>query len=135
NDLLDASKLKDRQIQLNQRSVQLQTVVLGVIDIIRNMVKEKDVEVILNIPKDFPNVYVDKSRFIQIMFNLLHNAAKYTDDGSITIEAKKHRKMAVLSIADTGIGMSEEMQKVVFKPYEQANEHKTAIEGGIGLGL
>lgn len=72
---------------------------------------------------------------IQIVFNLLHNAVKYTNEGNITIQAFADSGRAYIVIADTGIGMDEDMLKRLFLPYEQASASETMIEGGFGLGL
>src|SRR5699024_9658249 len=84
---------------------------------------------------EFPDVYADQNRLIQILFNLLHNAVKYTNEGIITIDATYKGRLPTVTVADTGIGMSEQIQKSVFQPYEQEEMKSTAIEGGIGLGL
>src|SRR5690606_25054826 len=86
-------------------------------------------------PDDFPQVYADESRVIQIFFNLLHNAVKYTNEGHIIIRAFVKDGRAYFSISDTGIGIEGHLLKRLFSPYEQANSSQTMIEGGFGLGL
>lgn len=72
---------------------------------------------------------------IQIVFNLLHNALKYTDEGEVSIRASVKDGWAHILIADTGSGMDEETQKRVFEPYYQERSEKTMMDGGFGLGL
>lgn len=87
-----------------------------------------------NIPTDFPNIVVDENRLIQILFNLLHNAVKYTKEGYISIDAYVRKGKAHIVIKDTGIGMSEETIRHVFEPYQQASTGELD-GGGIGIGL
>ena len=135
NDLLDISRLQDKQIQLRRRPINLHAVASGVLDMIRFMTENKKLEIELKITEAFPDVYADQNRLIQILFNLLHNAVKYTNEGKITIDATYKGMFATVTISDTGIGMSDQIQKSIFQPYEQEETHTTAIEGGIGLGL
>ncbi|GIN56937.1 hypothetical protein J8TS2_12560 [Lederbergia ruris] len=135
NDLLDITKLQEKYIQLNRGKLDLRTIVFGVHDMLRYMEKEKSVQFSVSIPSSFPMVYADENRLIQIVYNLLHNALKYTYDGSITISAEQENGMAKVFIKDTGIGMDENMLKKVFLPYEQEDASITSIGSGIGLGL
>lgn len=135
NDLLDISKLEDKQIQLERKPVNLHSVASGVLDMISFMTEKKSLKLTLNVPATFPAVYADQNRLIQILFNLLHNAVKYTDEGSITVDATHKKKVATITVNDTGIGMSDQALESIFKPYEQDVGGARHIEGGIGLGL
>ncbi|MEI3611269.1 hybrid sensor histidine kinase/response regulator [Pseudogracilibacillus sp. SO30301A] len=135
NDLLDISRLQDKQIKLKRRPVNLHTVTSGVLDMIRFMTENKRLDIELKITDTFPDIYADQNRLIQILFNLLHNAVKYTNEGKITIDATYKGLFATVTISDTGIGISEQIQASIFQPYEQEKKNTTAIEGGIGLGL
>lgn len=95
----------------------------------------KSIQITNQIPEDFPLVHADENRIIQILFNLLHNAVKYTNDGVILISAYVNDGRAYVVVTDTGIGMDEDMLKCLFHPYEQANTTETMVEGGFGLGL
>src|SRR5699024_4593994 len=102
---------------------------------IRFMTEKKSLKLTLNVPATFPAVYADQNKLIQILFNLLHNAVKYTDEGSITVDATHKKKVATITVNDTGIGMSDQALESIFKPYEQDVGGARHIEGGIGLGL
>ncbi|MFB9752121.1 ATP-binding protein [Paenibacillus hodogayensis] len=134
NDLLDLNRLQDSGIRLHVGGVHLQAVASGVLDMLRFMTEGKPIKLVSRIPESFPPVLADENRLVQIMFNLLHNAVKFTNEGSITIDAAVQRNIAVIRVADTGIGMDEETQRRVFQPYEQA-EAGLAASGGGGLGL
>ena len=135
NDLLDVKRLDDQRIQLKKEPLNLQTVISGVIDMLQFMTGGKDIKFHLNISKDFPNVNADENRLIQILFNLIHNAIKYTNDGTITIEATYKSGIATISVIDTGIGIDEKSMEKIFEPYAQQHDDIDATNDGIGLGL
>lgn len=135
NDLLDLSLLQDKKLRLRLETVHIQATVAGVIDMLSFMVENKPIRIINRIPHDLPPILADENRFVQILFNLLHNAMKYTDEGTITFSAKLKNGRAVVSIEDTGIGMDERTLQHIFQPYEQAHTNLSASSGGIGLGL
>jgi len=135
NDLLDVTRLKEKTVQLNIKKTKVQSVVAGVIDMTRLMAAGKPVQLRTEIPDTFPAVMADENRFIQILFNLIHNAIKFTDEGTITIHATKDKEMAYLHIEDTGIGIGKEDLEQIFAPYEQAEVNAKRASGGFGLGL
>lgn len=134
NDLLDITRLQEEHIRLHMDRVNLRAVTSGVIDMIRYMSEGKPVQFHMDIPTAFPYVQADENRLTQILFNLLHNAVKFTNEGSVTISATYNNGMATIQVADTGIGMEEGIQKKIFQAYEQVNSTLTSM-GGIGLGL
>ncbi|MFD0697549.1 ATP-binding protein [Paenibacillus sp. GCM10027628] len=136
NDLLDLTRLKEGVIRLQVQSVQVQAVASGVFDMLRFMTEGKPVRLVSEIPNEFPSVMADENRLVQIVFNLVHNAVKFTNEGTITIRAAVKGGKAYISVADTGVGMDAETLQRVFKPYEQGDTGMTAAPGGgIGLGL
>ncbi|QQK81772.1 response regulator [Salicibibacter cibi] len=135
NDLLDVTRLKEHRITLDRTNVDLRIVARVVLDMIRFMVSGKDIRFKLDIPVDFPKVHADENRLIQILFNLLHNAVKYTNNGTITLSADHKNKMAAIYVKDTGVGMNKETLNRVFQPYRQEDSGITSIGGGTGLGL
>ncbi|RKD25901.1 hypothetical protein BEP19_02945 [Ammoniphilus oxalaticus] len=135
NDLLDISRLDEKQIKLRKQNIYLPAVTTGVIDMIRFMNLEKNIALTVAIPKSFPKVNADEHRLIQILFNLLHNAIKYTKEGSITVQATHDRRLATISVIDTGRGINEHTIQHLFERYKQAENATSPNEGGIGLGL
>ncbi|WP_155591062.1 ATP-binding protein [Lysinibacillus cavernae] len=135
NDLLDVMNLKDNTQKLQLSTVSIHTIVTAVFDMLRFMIEGKPVEFVHHIPADFKKVLADENRVIQIVFNLVHNAVKFTNEGSITISGNTYNRMAKIVIADTGIGVDEETMQRLFEPYEQGTVSKTMVEGGFGLGL
>jgi len=135
NDLLDLTRLKENRIQLHRAALPIQTIASGVIDMIRFMAKGKPVRFINQIPDTFPQVTADENRLIQILYNLLHNAVKFTDEGSIAISADVKGGFAYIHISDTGIGIDDDTRLRIFQPYEQGPIEGTGSSSGIGLGL
>jgi len=135
NDLIDVMSLQEGNPRLQKKAISIQPIVTGVLDMLQFNAEVKSVHIANQIPEDFPPVYADENRVVQIVFNLLHNAVKYTNDGIISIQAYAKGERAYMVIADTGIGMDADMLKRLFRPYEQASVRETMIEGGFGLGL
>ncbi|MFD1206180.1 ATP-binding protein [Sporosarcina contaminans] len=132
NDLLDLSRLDEGRVQLNKKPVNIQSISSGVVDMIRFMKNTDKLKITIDIPTTFPPVQADEGRIVQILFNLLHNAVKFTDEGSITIHATHNQKEATIFISDTGIGMSPYDMERIFNRYTHS---ETTGHEGIGLGL
>ena len=135
NDLLDLKRLKEKTLRLQKKPIAIHSVATGVSDMFRFMLQGKPVELLVAIPKDLPAVMADENRLIQIFSNLLHNAIKFTDTGSITISAIEEGEKIHISITDTGIGIETAMRDNIFAPYEQVDSSMTSRGGGLGLGL
>src|SRR5690625_2943000 len=134
-DLLDITRLKEHRIRLEREHLDIQAISEGVVDMLQVLIENKNIQMEVRIPSDFPTVAADKNRLIQILFNLLHNAVKYTDEGIITIDADVQDEMVHIQITDPGIGMSEKTLHTIFEAYEQGDSSMTAMGGGLGLGL
>lgn len=135
NDLLDVTRLREKTIQLQLERVQLHSVVAGVVDMIKLMLDGKPINLQVCIPDTFPAVKADEKRITQVLFNLVHNAVKFTDEGTITIHAYTENKKAHIVVEDTGIGIEKDALQNIFQPYEQATINSTRASGGFGLGL
>ncbi|GIO64232.1 ATP-binding protein [Paenibacillus cineris] len=133
NDLLDAVMLKDQRIVLRREALQVESVVSGVVSMLAHMTDGKPVQVVLSIPDKLPPVDADEQRLTQIVFNLLHNAIKFTDEGVIEISAEAKEEAVVIHVADSGRGLEQSALERIFLPYEQAEDEDD--HGGIGLGL
>ncbi|MFS0724720.1 ATP-binding protein [Paenibacillus sp. 1P07SE] len=132
-DLLDAVRLQDRAIVLEREPVLLQSACAGVMDMLSFMKDDKHIQFQMLVPPNFPPVDADEKRLVQVLFNLLHNAVKYTEKGVIAVSAEVKGRYAVLHIEDTGRGMDEDLQSRIFDRYEQGSLGQAS--GGIGLGL
>ncbi|MFJ7982680.1 ATP-binding protein [Lysinibacillus xylanilyticus] len=135
NDLLDVMSLKENNPKLKLQTFSIHSIVSGVLDMLYVMNEGKQIQLVNQIPENFPKVVADENRVIQIVFNLLHNAVKYTNEGEVKISGHVKNGMAEIVISDTGIGIDEETIQRIFEPYEQGTLSKAMIEGGFGLGL
>ncbi|MCP4630150.1 MAG: response regulator [bacterium] len=135
NDILDYSKLKNRDIQLKRRPVNIEALADSVLRISEQSIRGRELELINDIPPDTPLVDGDENRLQQIMFNLVGNAVKYTESGSIKVSARNKENDIEVSVSDTGIGIPEDRLEDVFKSFEQIQSQETGESGGTGLGL
>ncbi|MBP2241580.1 sensor histidine kinase YesM [Cytobacillus eiseniae] len=135
DDLLDITRLKEKTVQLQLTKTSVQSIVIGVADMVRYMLDGKPIRLEVKIPDSFPAVQADENRLIQILYNLIHNAVKYTDEGSVIIHGDHNHEMARIHVEDTGIGMEEEALQGIFQPYEQADNNASRASAGFGLGL
>lgn len=103
-----------------------------------SLVKDKPVQIIIGADESLPPIYADKLRFNQIMLNLVSNAVKFTEEGSVTIKAEIQAEAPdkmLISVIDTGIGISAKQLETVFDRFRQADSSTTRRYGGTGLGL
>ncbi len=141
NDILDFSKIEAGSLELDLGPVVLEDVVKQVIGLMRGKAFEKELQLTYNIQENCPQViFSDDYRLRQILLNLLSNALKFTEKGSVWLEAECNgcageEPMLEISVSDTGIGISEEARKRLFKPFMQADSSTTRQYGGTGLGL
>jgi signal transduction histidine kinase len=133
NDILDLSKIEAGKFELQFSAVDVNAVLTGVIATATGLLKEKPVHIRPDFPPDLPPVWADPLRMRQILLNLMSNAIKFTDTGSVTLSAQMQGDEIIFSVTDTGIGMSGEALKVIFDRFEQVMQ-KDVIQG-TGLGL
>ncbi|GAA0352923.1 ATP-binding protein [Bacillus horti] len=134
DDLLDVIRLQDKRIVLEKIPLRIESIASGVVSMLKFMTEGKPVQLQINIEEALPPVLGDEKRLVQILFNLLHNSIKYTEEGIISVSAKLKNKQIIIQVSDSGVGMDRETQERIFKPYEQG-PHGITDGGGIGLGL
>ncbi len=135
NDILDSSMLKHRKLKLQKTSVNMHEVTNVVLSLFQYMIGKKDVKLVNAIPDGVPAVDADENRVQQIMHNLVGNAIKFTESGSIEISAVAQEKHLEICVSDTGIGISLEKQANIFEFFIQADGSISRKYGGSGLGL
>ena len=141
NDILDISKIEAGKMELAfDEHVNIADMITSVMSTAVGFTKDKQVKLIKNIPPDIPTVRADPTRLRQVILNLLNNAAKFTDQGSITVEASiqtgpKNYPEMMIKVIDTGVGITPEDQKKLFQPFSQVDDSPTRKTGGTGLGL
>jgi signal transduction histidine kinase/class 3 adenylate cyclase/ligand-binding sensor domain-containing protein/FixJ family two-component response regulator len=135
NDILDFSRLKEHDLQLNLKPVDIRTIADLCLRMNRQLVQNKNIVLQNHIPEDIPYCMADENRLQQILQNLVANAMKFTKEGSVTIDAQEVEGMIIISVSDTGIGIPKEKQDLIFKEFEQADGSIGREFGGTGLGL
>jgi PAS domain S-box-containing protein len=140
NDILDLARIEAGKMELNFEEVHLAEMATSVMSTAKGLVKEKPIQLLQRIPANMPAVRGDTMRVRQVLLNLISNASKFTDEGSITVEALVQKgptgKMeALINVIDTGPGISIEDQKKLFQAFSQVDGSATRKSGGSGLGL
>ncbi len=140
NDILDLARIEAGKMELNFEEVHLAEMTTSVLSTAKGLVKEKPIQLIQRIPSDMPTVRGDTMRVRQVLLNLISNASKFTDEGSITVEASVQKgptghMEALINVVDTGPGISLEDQEKLFKAFSQVDGSATRKSGGSGLGL
>jgi signal transduction histidine kinase len=138
NDFLEVSRLEQGRIEIKREKFDLSELILKTMKNMEEMTKQKGISIIYS-PEDnkVPPVCSDKGRVEQILFNLLGNSVKFTSKGSITIKVEQIGGFIKTSVIDTGLGISEANQGLLFRKFQQASENVLArdVTQGTGLGL
>jgi signal transduction histidine kinase/DNA-binding NarL/FixJ family response regulator len=143
NDVLDLSKIEARKMELHPSDFHFPSFLEGISEICRIKAEQKDVEFIYESNADLPmGVRADEKRLRQVLLNLLGNAIKFTDRGSVTFIVERidsedsDRPNIRFSIKDTGVGMAADQLEMIFLPFEQVGSTKKQSEGtGLGLSI
>jgi signal transduction histidine kinase len=136
DDLLDVSRLTRGKIALRKETVTLQTIVAEALETARGSIDAREHVRSVSLPEEPLRFEADSTRIIQVVGNLLDNAAKYTPrGGQISVRGYCERGEVVLCVRDTGIGISPEMLPRVFDLFVQSDRFLARSEGGLGVGL
>ncbi len=135
NDVLDLSKMEAGQLTLSLGDYAMGEVVHAVVGQVESLAAGKKLALKAIVPPDLPPGRGDERRLTQVLLNLAGNAIKFTDQGEIVIEARATDDAFVVSVADTGPGISEADQQKIFEEFQQADSSSTRTKGGTGLGL
>ncbi|MCU0545838.1 MAG: ATP-binding protein [Oscillatoriaceae cyanobacterium Prado104] len=151
NDILDFSQLKHKSIDLQIKPIALREIVYVVLTLSRPSVGKKNLRLINSISPELPAAAADENRLQQILYNLIGNAIKFTESGTVEISAKvvnaellpaenrqnsnNANELLAVTVSDTGIGISEDKLERIFESFEQADGSTAREYGGTGLGL
>jgi len=136
NDLLDVSRITSGRITLSVQPVDLRRVIADSVDSVRPLIDARRQHLEVTIPAEALPVRGDITRLVQVIVNLLDNAAKYTaEEGTIRLDASRERGHVVVSIADTGVGISPRLLPRIFDLFTQDERTLDRAQGGLGLGL
>ncbi|UQZ81011.1 Sensor histidine kinase TmoS [Paenibacillus konkukensis] len=134
DDLLDLAQLREHRIILHPEPLNLHAIVPGVASMLKYIAESKPVRFRLALATSLPPVWADEKRLVQILYNLLHNAFKFTEEGEIVVSAELLNGQIEIRVADTGIGMDEETLSSLFVAYMQGT-HNRGDGRGLGLGM
>lgn len=143
DDILDVTKIDSGNLEITEEEYEITSIVHDVMNVIQVMLGEKEVELLVDIDPNIPaGLKGDGVRIKQIMMNLMGNAVKYTEQGKIhlkleadPVEDQIPKINLKVSVADTGIGISQEQMNDLFTVFKQANSRRNRSAGGSGLGL
>jgi PAS domain S-box-containing protein len=136
NDILDISKIEAGKMELYPEIVDIRKSVSEIVTMTESLASRKNIAVDIDMPDDMPLISADKSKIKQIMYNILGNAIKFTDNGgNVYINLSNDDENVIMSITDTGIGISPEDQNKLFKPFSQIDTSISRRFEGTGLGL
>ncbi|HEY8732607.1 MAG TPA: ATP-binding protein [Candidatus Limnocylindria bacterium] len=135
NGLLDIAKIEAGRMEVERKTIFMELAVARVVDLIRPAAEAKGLQITIAVPRDLPAGWADPQHFDQILANLLANAVKFTERGSVTIAARANRGEIVVSVTDTGIGIAAAAQGYIFDEFRQEDASTTRQFGGTGLGL
>ena len=136
DDLLDVSRIMSGKLRLERGLVDLEDVVRAAMQVVQPVAEGRKVRITLDAEETTGRVYGDRARLQQIVWNLLANAIKFSNEGgSIEMHLRRRRNGLELSVSDAGLGIAPDFLQSVFEPFRQADGTTTRVHNGLGLGL
>ncbi len=136
NGILDLSKIEAGKMELSYKQFELASKLSTIKNLLSPIADRKNIQIDIDIDSSLSNIYADEARFVQIMYNLVDNAIKFSyDNGLVKIGARKKGDMVEITVTDTGIGIKPEDQSKLFKPFSQVDSFLSKQFQGTGLGL
>ncbi|MCB0209471.1 MAG: GAF domain-containing protein [Anaerolineae bacterium] len=135
NNILDLSKIEAGKMELNFEETEIEPIIKTVMSTAMALVKDKSVSLKQEIPQNLPTIWADPTRIRQVILNLVSNACKFTEEGSVTTLVKVEQDYVVFSVIDTGIGIPDSKLSNIFEEFTQVDASTTRKAGGTGLGL
>jgi signal transduction histidine kinase len=139
NDILDLSKIEAGRMELQLEDFALAPLIDGVVKTIEPLAAKNENRVTVSCDAAIGKLYADQMRLRQALLNLMSNANKFTERGTISVDARQSeensRDWITIAVADTGIGMTPEQMRKLFQEFSQADVATTRKYGGTGLGL
>jgi signal transduction histidine kinase len=135
NAVLDLSKIEAGQLTLSLVDYSMRELALGVIGATEALAAEKSLALEIDVSADLPAGRGDERRITQVLMNLVGNAIKFTDAGSVTIRATVEDGSYLVAVSDTGVGIAPQDRERIFEEFQQVDTSSTRRKGGTGLGL
>ncbi|WP_048041175.1 CHASE4 domain-containing protein [Methanosarcina mazei] len=136
NDILDLSKVEAGKMELDYREFELTDRLNSVKSLLSPIAARKNIKIEINVDKDLTTICADEARFVQIMYNLVDNAIKFSfENNPVRIEARRKGEFLETTVTDIGIGIKPEDQHKLFQPFSQVAAFSSKKFQGTGLGL
>ena len=136
NDFQDYAETVTNRMELDLQEVDIHALLEGVLMMADQLVEMKGgISLEEDIPENLPTIEGDPTRLSQALLNYIHNAVKFTDNGTVTVRVEREADRVLFEVRDTGIGIAEEDQEKIFEPFETVLEDKDDPRLGMGLGL
>ena len=135
NDVLDIAKIEAGKIEWRMSQVSVEDVIRQAIAATSVLAEKANIALTTEIEPNLPTITADQDRLVQVVINLISNAVKFTDNGTVTCEVKQTEDEMRISVIDTGKGISDADQQKVFEKFKQVGEVMTDKPQGTGLGL
>lgn len=136
DDILDMAMIESGELSLVFSTTDVRVLLAEVVDIHRPLVHDREVELVLDAPDELPLARCDRRRIGQVLNNLVSNAIKFTEKGTITVRARVEGDALVIAVADTGVGIAQADVAAIFEAYKQVGSLKRRAKGtGLGLAI
>jgi len=135
NDFLEVARIQSGKMKLELTTVDVNVVISEVAESLRGEASEKSLELLVEPAVKSVAMQADRNRLIQVITNVVSNAIKYTDTGTVTISTEIDRRNVTVRVQDTGMGISMEDQARIFKPFSRVGGVEKTATTGTGLGM
>ncbi len=136
DDLLDLARITTGRMRLRREPIAVESVVVAAVEAVQPLISEREHQFTVNLPQEELWVDADSARLAQILINLLHNAAKYTDShGQLSLTVERSQNDVLFRVRDNGPGISKEMLTKIFDLFTQVELTLDRAHGGLGIGL
>lgn len=135
NDILDLSKIEAGKMDVHPKPVSLGGLIQTITENIHTLSEQKSLDLTLNLEDNLPKIETDEARLHQALLNIVANAVKFTDKGSIEVSTKHDKKFVYIEVKDSGIGIAQEVLPHIFDEFRQADGTTSRQYEGTGLGL
>jgi signal transduction histidine kinase len=133
NAILDFSRLEAQSVQVEE--VNLSALIEKVQSETRDLCEQSSLDFVWKVETGLPTLQTDPTRLKVVLKNLISNAVKFTEQGSVTVDIHRHEDGVEIDVADTGVGISPEARQFIFEPFRQVESPLTRRHGGVGIGL
>jgi len=135
DDVLDLTRAEAGHFVLHRERVKLAEIVDRAVSVVSPLLEKKGLVLVVELPETLPEAYCDRARIRQVILNLVSNAVRFTEAGTIIIRALEEGHQIEMSVTDTGLGISDEDAERIFEPFSQGTDQLWRDKGGSGLGL